>query len=251
MKTIGVYENFNIEYFEHDGEKYLQGILSTDKNQLFIVGGRYTNPSVRTQKFPSSSRSWLPRSTQILTPEMNWKNGPELPSPFIMPILHCSGDSIIVLDKSLDHAFKIDKLKGGVWLELPKPATRRHDFGSFVLKNVLYIIGGYINSKSGELFEDQPIRTCEYLDLQNPQNGWKTVTGGKRDLSSPLLPTNITLGSTFAAKIDEDCAIIGGLNTRNLFLFRDSKFSLLKGEDLQYDGFNCRHHKLVRWPEYD
>ena len=97
MKTIGVYENFNIEYFEHDGEKYLQGILSTVKNQLFIVGGRYTNPSVRTQKFPSSSRSWLPRSTQILTSDMSWKNGPELPSPFIMPILHSVGDNIIVL----------------------------------------------------------------------------------------------------------------------------------------------------------
>ena len=183
---------------------------------------------------------------------MNWKAGPELPSPFEIPILHCSGDGIIILHKSLDTAFKIDKLNGGVWSELPKPTTRRHEFGSFVLRNVLYIIGGYTNAESGEVFKDQPIKTCEYLDLGHLSQGWKIVCeGGKRNLASPLLPTNITLGPTFATKINEDCAIIGGLNTRKLFMFRDNKFSLLKGEDLQYDAFNCRHHKLIQWPAYD
>ena len=116
---------------------------------------------------------------------------------------------------------------------------------------MLYIVGGYKMDKDGEVFGNPPIQTCECLDLTNLQMGWKTIFGsGEGHLPTLLWSTNTTLGTTFACKINDDCAIIGGLSTRKLFIFCDNKFFLMHGEDLQYDAFNSRHHKLVRWPNY-
>ena len=136
----------------------------------------------------------------------------------------------------------------GNWEELPTPVTKRYEFGSFVINRTLYIVGGHRYVEEDE-YSTQYIQACEYLDLDNLEKGWQMTWGeGQEHLPTLLWSTNTTLGPTFATKISDHAAVFGGLNTRKLFMFCDNKFSLIKGDDLRYDAFNTRHHKLVRWP---
>ena len=238
MKSIGRYEEQKIEYFEENGEKYLQGVVTTHQGDLFIAGGRLLHGHTK------------PRSTQILTTATTWKPGPEIPEGYahyftVMPIILRCGTTYIFIEKHFNHAFQMEGI-GGDWLALPSPIIKRYEFGSFIIKRTLYIVGGHINVKDDEE-HTQEVSSCECLDLDEPERGWKMIG----NLTTLLWSTNTILGPTFATTISDDTAIVGGLNSGKLFLFRNSKFSLIEGDKLQYDAFNMRHHKLVKWPFND
>ena len=232
MRNVGIYEDLKIEYFEENGRKSLQGIVATQE-QLFVIGGRYYQG--RRQ----------PTSTQILTSDLTWMEGPKLPHSFKLPVIHRCGTTLIVIDSFFIRAYAKEDGSSS-WSELPTPRTKRYEFGSFILNRILYIVGGHRNVEGEENFT-QYIQSCEYLDLDNPTKGWDMLFS-ESQLPQLLSSSNITLGPTFATELNDHTAIIGGLNTRKLFIFQNNEFSLIHGEDLQYDSFNIRHHKLVKWP---
>ena len=189
-------------------------------------------------------------ATQILKTSMNWEKGPDLPDvpenlkPMTTPILLRSGTKYILIDRFCRFTFVMEELSGK-WCHLPDPIVKRFEFGSFVIRNKLYVVGGHIMDYRKKY--TQNIGSCECLDLDDVNIGWKMVG----NLPALLWNANITLGPTFATLINEDTAIIGGLNCRRLFMFHNNFFFMVNGEDLKYDAFNMRHHSLIKWPFND
>ena len=176
---------------------------------------------------------------------MLWEEGPQLPSSFVAPTVINCGSTLVIIDRFFKLAFKMDQMNGQ-WTKLPSPITKRYEFGSFVINRTIYIVGGHTNVQGQEEFT-QDISTCECLDLDETNGAWRVVG----ELPSLLYSRSATLGPTFAVTINRDTAIVGGLYSKQLFMFQNNTFSHIEGDNLKFDPFNMRHHKLVNWPFMD